>query len=215
MASQITSVSIIYSIVCSGADQTPELRVTGFCVGNSLVTGEFPAQRDSNTEIIFIDDVIVSLLFCVFCCGLVAASLPISFRINSMTPACDAEIVSMSWRHHAFNDNDMLCVITLWSINYDEYYNTTCIYLSDTTWIPYVLTVFLCQVHQVLDLEIGKNAVDISLDLRSKCPYIEATIMEIQRFSSIFPIAVMHTVTTDIKFRGYHVPKATEVSRGI
>ena len=27
-----------------------ELRVTGLCVGNSPVPGEFPAQRDSNAE---------------------------------------------------------------------------------------------------------------------------------------------------------------------
>ena len=30
--------------------KTSKLRVTGFCVGNSPVTGEFPAQRDSNLE---------------------------------------------------------------------------------------------------------------------------------------------------------------------
>ena len=52
MASKITSLTIVYSIVYSGADQrkTPKLRVTGLCVGNSLVTGEFPAQRASNAE---------------------------------------------------------------------------------------------------------------------------------------------------------------------
>ena len=30
--------------------ETPKLRVTGLCEGNSLVTGEFPAQRASNAE---------------------------------------------------------------------------------------------------------------------------------------------------------------------
>ena len=30
--------------------KTPKLRVTGLCVGNSPVTGEFPAQRASNAE---------------------------------------------------------------------------------------------------------------------------------------------------------------------
>ena len=30
--------------------KTPKLRVTGFCAGNSPVTGEFPAQRASNAE---------------------------------------------------------------------------------------------------------------------------------------------------------------------
>ena len=30
-----------------------QLRVTGLCAGNSPVTGDFPAQRASNTEIVF------------------------------------------------------------------------------------------------------------------------------------------------------------------
>ena len=51
MASQITSLTIVYSIVYWGADQkTSKLRVTGLCVGNSPVTGEFPAQRTSTAE---------------------------------------------------------------------------------------------------------------------------------------------------------------------
>ena len=47
MAPQITSLTIVYSTVYSGADQR-KLRVTGLCEGNSPVTGEFPAQRASN-----------------------------------------------------------------------------------------------------------------------------------------------------------------------
>ena len=54
MASQNTSLTIVYSTVYSGADQrkhqTPKLCVTGLCAGNSPVTSEFPAQRASNAE---------------------------------------------------------------------------------------------------------------------------------------------------------------------
>ena len=55
MASQITSLTIVYSIVYSGADkkkhlQWSKLRVTGLCVGNSWGTGEFPAQMASYAE---------------------------------------------------------------------------------------------------------------------------------------------------------------------
>ena len=53
MASQITSLTIVYSAVYSGADKrkkTSKLRVSGLCEGNSPVTGEFPAQRASNAE---------------------------------------------------------------------------------------------------------------------------------------------------------------------
>ena len=32
------------------SEKTPKLRVTGLCEENSLVTGEFPAQRASNAE---------------------------------------------------------------------------------------------------------------------------------------------------------------------
>ena len=52
MASQITSLTIVYSTVYSRhrSKKTSKLRVTGLCEGNSPVTSEFPAQRASNTE---------------------------------------------------------------------------------------------------------------------------------------------------------------------
>ena len=53
MASQIVSLTIVYSTVYSGADRRKhqfKLRVTSLCAGNSPVTGEFPAQMTSNAE---------------------------------------------------------------------------------------------------------------------------------------------------------------------
>ena len=53
MASQITSLAIVYSTVYKfrrRSKKTSKLRVTGLCVGNSPVTGEFPAQMASNAE---------------------------------------------------------------------------------------------------------------------------------------------------------------------
>ena len=50
MASQITSLTIVYSTVYSGADQRKHQSVTDLCVGNSSVTAEFPAQMASNAE---------------------------------------------------------------------------------------------------------------------------------------------------------------------
>ena len=49
MASQITSLAIVYSAVNSGgrSKKTSKLRVTGLCAGNSPGTGEFPAQMAS------------------------------------------------------------------------------------------------------------------------------------------------------------------------
>ena len=50
VASQITSLTIVYSTGYSDADKKTKLRVTGLCVGNSPETGEFPAQMASNAE---------------------------------------------------------------------------------------------------------------------------------------------------------------------
>ena len=48
MASQITSLTIVYSTVHSGASS--KLRVTGLCEGKSPVPGDFPAQIANNSE---------------------------------------------------------------------------------------------------------------------------------------------------------------------
>ena len=51
IASQITSLTIVYSTVYLDTDKkTSKLRVTGPCVGKSPGTGEFPAQIVSNAE---------------------------------------------------------------------------------------------------------------------------------------------------------------------
>ena len=57
MASQITSLTIVYSTVYSGTDKKKKpskLRVTGLCAGNSPGTGKFPAQMTSYAENVFI-----------------------------------------------------------------------------------------------------------------------------------------------------------------
>ena len=51
IASQITSLTIVYSTFYSDASKkTSKLRVIGLCAGNSPGTGEFPAQMASNAE---------------------------------------------------------------------------------------------------------------------------------------------------------------------
>ena len=51
IASQITSLTIVYPTVYSGKSKnTSKLRGTGLCEGNSPVTGEFPTQRSSNAK---------------------------------------------------------------------------------------------------------------------------------------------------------------------
>ena len=64
IASQITSLTIVYSTVYSrrSSKKTPKPRVTGLCEGNSPGNGEFLAQRASNAEMFPFNDVIMDAL---------------------------------------------------------------------------------------------------------------------------------------------------------
>ena len=51
IVSQITSLTIVYSIVYSDADRIHQSSASlAFCAGNSPGTGQFPAQMASNAE---------------------------------------------------------------------------------------------------------------------------------------------------------------------
>ena len=64
MASQITSLTIVYSTVYSKrrSKETSKLRVTGLCEENSPVTGELPMQGPVTRKMFPFDDVIMTLV---------------------------------------------------------------------------------------------------------------------------------------------------------
>ncbi|EDL24217.1 mCG10947 [Mus musculus] len=66
------------------------------------------------------------------------------------------------------------------------------------------------KVQKEIDQVISAHHVP-TLEDRIKMPYTEAVIHEIQRFSDLAPIGLPHTVTKDTVFRGYLLPKNTEV----
>ena len=87
MASQITSLTIIYSTVYSRrrTKKTSKLRVTGLCVGNSPVTGEFRRTKGQWRG---------------KCFHLMMSSWIDNDRIPSQM-ASNVELVSMSWSNYA------------------------------------------------------------------------------------------------------------------
>ena len=47
---------------------------------------------------------------------------------------------------------------------------------------------------------------------RKNLPYIEASLLELLRYTAVAPIAVPHQTVTDTTLGGHPIPKNTEVS---
>uniref|UniRef100_A0A8C0JFU5 Uncharacterized protein n=1 Tax=Chelonoidis abingdonii TaxID=106734 RepID=A0A8C0JFU5_CHEAB len=66
------------------------------------------------------------------------------------------------------------------------------------------------RVHAEVDQVIGQHRSP-SVEDRSRMPYADAMIHEVQRFSNVFPMGVPHAVTRDTRFRGFLLPEGTNM----
>nr|XP_051679062.1 cytochrome P450 2C2 isoform X6 [Oryctolagus cuniculus] len=66
------------------------------------------------------------------------------------------------------------------------------------------------RVQEEIERVIGRHRSPCMQD-RSRMPYTDAVIHEIQRFIDLLPTNLPHAVTRDVKFRNYFIPKGTDI----
>ncbi|XP_060245042.1 cytochrome P450 2C42 isoform X2 [Meriones unguiculatus] len=66
------------------------------------------------------------------------------------------------------------------------------------------------KVQEEIDRVVGRQRRPCMQD-RSHMPYTDAVIHEIQRYIDLIPMNLPHSVTQDVKFRDYFIPKGTTV----
>ncbi|XP_060113320.1 uncharacterized protein LOC132585443 [Heteronotia binoei] len=69
------------------------------------------------------------------------------------------------------------------------------------------------EVQKTVQEEITKviGSAQPQTEHRSKLPYTDAVIHEVQRFANILPMGLPHATTADVTLKGYFIPKGTHI----
>ena len=68
------------------------------------------------------------------------------------------------------------------------------------------------KVQEEIDQTFGNEAHVFTLSDREKLPYVEVTIMEVQRRTPIVPVVPNHTTLQDVHLNGHTIPEGTQVT---
>lgn len=71
-------------------------------------------------------------------------------------------------------------------------------------------SVLPAKVQEEIERVVGRNRRPCMGD-RSHMPYTDAVVHEIQRYIDLIPTNLPHSVTCDVKFRNYLIPKVSLV----
>uniref|UniRef100_A0A8C9URD7 Cytochrome P450 n=1 Tax=Spermophilus dauricus TaxID=99837 RepID=A0A8C9URD7_SPEDA len=134
-----------------------------------------------------------------------------SLDINNPQDFIDYFLIKMEKEKHNKQSDFTMdnLIITIWDL-FSAGTETT------STTMKYGLLLLLkhpevsAKVQEEIERVIGRDRSPCMQD-RSRMPYTDAVLHEIQRYINLLPINLPHTVTQDVKFREYIFPKGTEI----